>query len=83
MEGKERQKDEADYSRITIPGNLLPHLVLGDWKTSRYPHQPARIFKVYTDLSLGSVMYSFQMVSKTPYSFKTASLDPYLCVWEW
>lgn len=77
MEGKERQKDEADYSRITIPGNLLPQLVLGDWKTSRSLHQPARIFQVYTDLSRGSVTYSVQIVSKTPYSFKIRSLDPF------
>lgn len=46
MDSKERLRDEADHSRIVTPGNLLPWLVLGNQKTSRSLHQPARIFSL-------------------------------------
>lgn len=52
VEGKGRVKEEADQSRwiggrLNKQGNWLRRLVVGGCKTSRSPHLPARILKVY------------------------------------
>ena len=57
-EGKERPKNEADHARwvggkFSQRENLLMRLVVSSCKTSRSPHLPARILKVYIDVLNG------------------------------
>lgn len=54
MVGKERLKKEVGRSRLVgsrfnKQGNLHTRLVSGSHKTSRSPHLPARILKVYIE----------------------------------
>lgn len=75
----ERLKKKAGHSTLVgagfhKQGNLLGELVWGIHKTSRSPHLSARILKNCTVDLLGSVMYTVQMVSTTPYSLKAESL---------
>lgn len=51
---KEKPKTKADHYKL-VGGSfnklekLCARILLGIYKTSRYPHQPARILKVYTE----------------------------------
>lgn len=79
-ESKERQKKEADHSRlvdsrVTKQRNLLRRLVLCSLKMSRSLHPPTRILSLHRGYyELGSVMYIVQMVSTTHCSLKAESL---------
>lgn len=75
MEGMERWKKEAKHFRLAGGScnkqeNLLTGLVLDGHKTSRSPHPPTRILKVYIEPLTGSLTYIVQMVSTARYYLK-------------
>lgn len=70
-EDKEKMKTEAGYSRLVgggfnKQGNEFTRLVLGSGRTSRSPHLPTRVFKVYRETLMGfSHLFSPDGLSNT------------------
>lgn len=93
-EGRERLKKREEHFRLiggrfNKQGGLLARLVLGNQKTSSFPHLPARIFKVYIEALTGVgyahrdpefvlVTYPLQVVSTPHYYLKAVSLGRFL-----